>query len=120
MSYIMNLPDALHYVIFFLGALLTAWSLVVAARLRVVPEGPTRDIQQLIRLARGLRLLLTGLCLMGLAMGGLRDVEWWVLAAVVIGLEELYECSMALALLRRIEEREATVAREARAQTVMG
>lgn len=51
------------------------------------------------RRVRALRALLSGLCLLGLAYGLAADSVGWVVASLAIGLEELYETTMALSVL---------------------
>lgn len=80
-----------------------ALALLAAARHAVVahrgpPDTPV-ERPRTRRRVRALRALLTGLCLLGLAYGLSTDSVGWVVASLAIGLEELYETTMALSVL---------------------
>lgn len=51
------------------------------------------------RLVRALRAVLTGLCLLGIGYGLHTGSVGWTITCLAIGLEELYETTMALAVL---------------------
>lgn len=113
-NFFIGLPESVLLTILILGSVVLLWCIPTAWRMRSVPrDASTRRILQLMFLVRSLRLFLTGICMVGLALGALTATPWLIIAAVIIGLEELYECGMALACLIRIEERE----REALAKT---
>lgn len=64
------------------------------------PDGPQVELRQLRHLVRALRFLLVGGSALLLAAGAVRDDRTLVGLALIIGLEELYETTMVLALLR--------------------
>ena len=77
------------------------------------PDGETQHLRQLRHLVRALRWALVGGSAALLGAGLVRDDETLVGLGIIIGLEELYETTMVLGLLRmglRIERREARAA----------
>lgn len=77
------------------------------------PEGETQQLRQLRHLVRALRWALIGGSAALLGTGLVRDDETLVGLGIIIGLEELYETTMVLAVLRmglRIERKEALAA----------
>lgn len=73
---------------------------VAARRFRAEPPGETRPLRRLRHLVRGLRAALVGGAALAVAVGVLTDAGTLVGLALVIGLEELYETTMVLAVLR--------------------
>ncbi len=69
-----------------------------AAALRGPPDTPIERPRSR-GLVRGLRALLTGLCLLGLGHGLDTGSLGWTVTCLAIGLEELYETTMALSVL---------------------
>ena len=90
-----------------LSAVWLVYGIIVGARGVGLPRGGPGGIRQIIALTRSLRLVLSGLCLAGFAFGLAWDHSALTAMSAVIGLEELYECTMALFFLRRIERTEA-------------
>jgi len=88
-------------------------------RTRAEPPGPALELRRLRHRVRGLRAVLVGGCAALVGAGLLLDAGALVGLALVIGLEELYETTMVLGLLRwglRVEteaEAEAEAARAA-------
>lgn len=110
------LPPFFWWTLYIAGALLVVCGLWRGVEIRRTPRSKTRRIAQLIGLARGLRLVLTGLAFIGMAHGALYAIPWLFWAAVAFGLEELYECSMALSLLVTIHNNEAAAYGDARVE----
>lgn len=79
------------------AGLMLAVSHTVAA-LRGPPDTPV-ERPRIRRLVRGLRALLTGLCLLGVGYGLHVGSVGWTVTCLAIGLEELYETTMALSVL---------------------
>ena len=72
----------------------------VGRRYRAEPAGPALELRRLRHLVRGLRAVLVGGCAALVGAGLLLDAGALVGLALVIGLEELYETTMVLGLLR--------------------
>ena len=62
-------------------------------------------IARLVPMARGLRLVLVGVSLIGLGAGLALERSWLVTLSLVVGLEELYETTAVLGILRWAERR---------------
>lgn len=69
-----------------------------AAALRGPPDTPV-ERPRARRLMRALRALLTGLCLIGIGYGLDVGSVGWTVTCLAIGLQELYETTMALSVL---------------------
>jgi len=104
MTTLATVPAVVWHIVVLVGVLLAMRSFWTAWRAHEVPEGPSQEFGRLIWLGRGLRLLLSGLALVGLGFGVMYEVRWLVLASIAFGLEELYEVSMALGVVRYAEE----------------
>src|SRR5690606_13935199 len=107
---VMHLPVWLYHSLWILGALCTAVGVGLALLARNEAEGSTVEVRRLLWLTRGLGVVLSGLSLIGFGLGGLYEVRWLVWVSIAVGLEELYECAMALAFLTRIERNERAMA----------
>lgn len=82
-------------------ALVFAADLVRAVRrARAEPDGPTVELRRLRHLVAGPRAVLVGGCAALVGAGLLLDAGALVGLALIIGLEELYETTMVLGLLR--------------------
>ena len=98
------------------GVLVLVCVVVLMGRLRAAqtePPGETFALRRLFHFVGALRAGLLGLCFAGLAVGWLMNANTLVGLAVVIGLEELYETTMVMAVLRfglRNDTREALAA----------
>ncbi len=90
------------------GILMTLHGLRAVWRARGFPQAGVPGASQAVLLVRALRLVLTGLAAVGIAFALTYDLSTLLVAALVIGGEELYETSMALALLEKIESNERT------------
>ncbi|MCO4773321.1 MAG: hypothetical protein KDA24_25025 [Deltaproteobacteria bacterium] len=84
----------------FLGIWATVWGVATIARTGLVNPGinPNRHV---FALAGGLRTLLMGLTTFGLAAGWATDDRALAGLMWVIGLEELYECTMVRMVAKR-------------------
>jgi len=77
------------------------------------PPGETCELRRLLHIVGALRAGLLALCAAGLAVGWWMNINVLVGLAMVIGLEELYETTMVMTVLRfgvRNETREALTA----------
>lgn len=77
-------------------------------RLRLLLRGDALATPDLIVVVRGLRAALVGASIIGWATGALYGIYWLEVAALVIGLEELYETTMVLGFLHDKRRREAS------------
>ena len=73
---------------------------------RAVKDGLLVEIRRLRHLVRALRFALMAACLAAIGIGWLMDAEAPVGLGIWIGLEELYETTMVLGLLRLAERME--------------
>ena len=92
------------------GAVMTAHGVHVMFAGTGAPRAGADGTNQVLNLVAGGREVLTGFCLTLGCAAVATDNHTLLVAALVIGLEELYETTMALALLRRIHENEANPA----------
>lgn len=89
-----------------LGVVLFLWGLLRAAKVHQIAGGKTKDLKQILCLTQGLRITLMGLCLVGCAMGAMFGKRWLLIAAIVVALEELYETTLVIQILRHFRQRE--------------
>ena len=95
---------------FIVGAAIFTRGLWQLGRLHLLFRGNGLKTPDLIHIIRGLRAALVGLSIVGWATGAMYGVYWLEVAALVIGLEELYETTMVLGFLRDKSRREASAA----------
>lgn len=108
-DFFMNATVSVQWIAVLIGAGLLGRAVWLCAGIgRLDPDDPIPDLRQLVRLARGLRAGLVGLGFIGAGLAAFFDVRWLVTASIVVGLEELYETTMALALLRHAEAEHRT------------
>jgi len=87
--------------LFTLGvALLVAAVFATVNGFKIPRDGP-RHFEHWILMVRALRLALTGACVIALGAGLALDTAALIVPAIIIGLEELYETSMVLAVLNK-------------------
>ena len=109
METLITMPGWVYTTTIIIGAVLVVHGMWTAFSGRLEQVGYTVEIRRLIWLARGLRTFLFGLGMVGFGLGAIYGATWLVAASIAIALEELYESSMALAFLERIEENERTL-----------
>ncbi len=73
---------------------------------RFEPKDGADGVHNVLQLVRWGRIVLTSACSLLLLAGLWTDNSTMITCALVIGLEELYETSMAITLLEKIEENE--------------
>ncbi len=76
------------------------WLCVRALRVRRSLSPGMRDPHRALVVARGFRIGIAGLCLIGWAVGWLLSVGWVVVVALIILGEEMLETSTMIAALR--------------------
>ncbi len=89
------------------GAGFLVKGLRVAWQARQVHVGKAKQVRQLICVGRGFRCFVVGLGLIGFAAGVHFEKQVLIVLAVAIGLEELYEATLLVGLLRYAERLEA-------------
>lgn len=94
-------PLVLQIVALSLGAAALVRAIHLGWRSATLGAVEAREIRRLILLARTVRAGLVGLCLVGLGLGWIFELKTLTLASVVIGLEELYETGVVIAVLRQ-------------------
>ena len=95
-------------IVAIVGALTTLRGLWLLGRLRLLWRGDGLQTRDLIVVVRGLRAALVGMSIAGWAAGAMYSIDWLEVAALVIGLEELYETTMVLGFLRDKHKRDTT------------
>lgn len=86
-----------------LGAALTLAAAWVGARAYRAPPRAPDHLARWLLAVRALRLGLSGLCLLGLGLGLTLGTAALTVPAIVIGLEELYETTAVITVLKRAQ-----------------
>lgn len=90
-----------------IGAIVFFRGLWLLGRLRLLLRGDGLATTDLIVVVRGLRAALVGSSILGFALAIMYGIYWLKIAALVIGLEELYETTMVLGFLRDKQRRDS-------------
>jgi len=75
----------------------------IAWKMARVPDGPVKNARRMQLLGHAFRFFVGGLGLVGVAMGWLHDLDWLVTLSLVFALEELYEGTAIVGIMKRAE-----------------